>query len=49
MRGRKRNGDEDNEKERIAVAIAPKFFFHILGEMSVLAHVASQGSLILGY
>jgi hypothetical protein len=51
MRGRKKDGDGDGdeERERITVAIAPTFFFHILGKTSVLVHVASQGSLILGY
>ncbi len=36
-------------RERIVVAIDVTFFFHILGEMSGQAHVASQGSSILGY
>jgi hypothetical protein len=36
-------------KERIVAAINVTFFSHILGEMGELAHVASQGSSILGY
>jgi hypothetical protein len=36
-------------RERIVVAINVTFFFHILGETGGLAHVASQGSSILGY
>ncbi len=36
-------------KKRIVASIIVRFFFHILGEMDRLVHVASQGSLILGY
>jgi hypothetical protein len=40
---------EMRRRERIAVAIAPTFFSHILRETGILAHVAPQGSSILGY
>jgi hypothetical protein len=40
---------EGDTEKRIAMAIVGTFFFHILGEMGELIHVASKGLSILGY
>jgi hypothetical protein len=41
--------EREMDKERIAMTIVAMFFFHILGKIGKLAHVASQGYLILGF